>query len=168
MDSISDNRALIAGVGNVFLSDDAFGATVIRRLAARTLDYGVHVADFGIRSVPLAYEILKKKYQTVIIVDAMSRGGAPGDLYVVDPSQDDGQEYEPTDSSTMNSDDLVELLRKLSATPKRLLLVGCEPLKLEEDIGLSDPVNHAVEKAVEIILETLAQQNDGVSGSTKH
>jgi Ni,Fe-hydrogenase maturation factor len=37
MDTTSDNRALIAGVGNVFLSDDAFGATVIRRLAARHL-----------------------------------------------------------------------------------------------------------------------------------
>jgi Ni,Fe-hydrogenase maturation factor len=46
-------------------------------------------------------------------------------------------------------------------------VVGCEPLKLEEDIGLSEPVNDAVEKAVEIILETLAQ-SDGVSGAAKH
>ena len=42
----SNNRALIASVGNILLSDDAFGAAVIRRLAARLLDDNVRVADF--------------------------------------------------------------------------------------------------------------------------
>jgi hydrogenase maturation protease len=151
----SNNRALIASVGNILLSDDAFGAAVIRRLAARLLDDNVRVADFGIRSVHLAYEILREKYQTVIIVDAMSRGGAPGDLYILDPSQADGWDCDTVDAASLTSETVIGLLRKLSARPKRLLFVGCEPQTLNQDIGLSEPVDHAVGKAVEIILRTL-------------
>ena len=39
----------IAGIGNIFLGDDAFGVEVARRLARRALPEGVHVVDFGIR-----------------------------------------------------------------------------------------------------------------------
>lgn len=151
----SNKRALIASVGNILLSDDAFGAAVIRRLAARLLDDNVRVADFGIRSVHLAYEILREKYQTVIIVDAMSRGGAPGDLYILDPSQADGRDCDTVAAASLTSETVIRLLRKLSARPKRLLFVGCEPQTLNQDIGLSEPVDHAVGKAVEIILRTL-------------
>ena len=151
----SNNRALIASVGNILLSDDTFSAAVIRRLAARLLDDNVRVADFGIRSVHLAYEILREKYQTVIIVDAMSRGGAPGDLYILDPSQADGRDCDTVAAASLTSETVIRLLRKLSARPKRLLFVGCEPQTLNQDIGLSEPVDHAVGKAVEIILRTL-------------
>jgi hydrogenase maturation protease len=154
-DSLADYRTLIAGVGNIFLSDDAFGVAVVRRLAGQPLPPGVRVADFGIRSVHLAYEILEKKYDTVIIVDAMARGGSPGDLYLLEPCQDQLTGYQSADAHSMNPDAVIALLRKLGAIPKRLLVVGCEPLTLEEDMGLSDPVEQAVDKAVPLILKTL-------------
>lgn len=44
-------RTLVAGVGNVFLRDDAFGVEVIRLLADRPRADGVEIADFGIRGV---------------------------------------------------------------------------------------------------------------------
>ena len=46
---------LVAGIGNVFLSDDAFGVEVSRRLAGRALPEGVRVEDYGIRGIHLAY-----------------------------------------------------------------------------------------------------------------
>ena len=49
---------LVAGIGNIFLSDDGFGVEVANRLAGRPLPDGVRVADFGIRGVHLAYELL--------------------------------------------------------------------------------------------------------------
>ena len=36
---------LVAGVGNVFLGDDAFGVEVVRELARRPLPAGVRLAD---------------------------------------------------------------------------------------------------------------------------
>ena len=46
---------LVAGIGNIFMGDDAFGCEVARRLAGRTLPEGVRVVDFGIRGFDLAY-----------------------------------------------------------------------------------------------------------------
>ncbi len=48
---------LIAGPGNIFFGDDAFGCEVARRLAERSWPAGVRVADFGIRGIDLAYAL---------------------------------------------------------------------------------------------------------------
>src|SRR5262245_6478454 len=75
---------LIAGIGNIFLGDDAFGVEVAQRLAGHVLPDSVYVVDFGIRGLDLAYALLDG-YDAAILVDAMPRGGAPGTLYVVEP-----------------------------------------------------------------------------------
>src|SRR5262249_26534795 len=77
-------RVLVAGVGNVFRGDDAFGVEVARRLADRSLLPGVRVIDFGIRGLDLAYAMLDG-YDVVILVDAAPRGGSPGTLYDLEP-----------------------------------------------------------------------------------
>jgi hydrogenase maturation protease len=50
---------LIAGLGNIFLGDDASGVEVVRRLSVQALPDSVRVADFGIRALHLAYELLE-------------------------------------------------------------------------------------------------------------
>src|ERR1700722_3084380 len=77
-------RILIAGVGNIFMGDDAFGCEVARRLGERPMAEGVTVKDFGIRGLDLTYAMLEG-YEAVIIVDAAPRGGEPGTLYVIEP-----------------------------------------------------------------------------------
>ena len=62
-------RVLIAGIGNIFLGDDAFGVETVQRLAQRPMPEGVHVRDFGIRSYDLAYA-LSDGYDAAILVDA--------------------------------------------------------------------------------------------------
>jgi hydrogenase maturation protease len=53
-------RVLVAGIGNIFQSDDAFGVEVAQPpRGTRTLPPGVRVEDFGIRGVHLAYELLE-------------------------------------------------------------------------------------------------------------
>ena len=46
-------RILIAGIGNIFFGDDAFGVEVARSLLRRTLPPHVQVKDFGIRGKSL-------------------------------------------------------------------------------------------------------------------
>ena len=70
--------------GNIFLGDDGFGVEVARSLSKRQLPEGVSVKDFGIRGFDLAYALLDP-WDLVIIVDALSRGEAPGTLYVIEP-----------------------------------------------------------------------------------
>ena len=56
---MSEPSILIAGIGNIFLGDDAFGSEVARRLLTRQLPKEVRVVDFGIRGLDLVYALLK-------------------------------------------------------------------------------------------------------------
>ena len=79
---------LVAGIGNIFFGDDAFGSEAARRLANRPVPQHVHVVDFGIRGLDLVYALLDS-YDAVILIDATPRGGAPGTLYTIEPDLDD-------------------------------------------------------------------------------
>jgi hydrogenase maturation protease len=157
---------LIVGIGNVFLGDDGFGVEVVRRLASQPLPAGVRVADFGIRGLHLAFELLDHPDGTTILVDATPRGGAPGTVYLIEP--DLGQLADlagpgeggsgMTDAHAMTPDAVFALLRSLGGTPGRVLIVGCEPLRCEEEMGLSPPVELAVGEAVKLILEVVGRE----------
>jgi hydrogenase maturation protease len=152
---MGDPRILIAGVGNIFLGDDAFGVEVAQRLRGRRLPDNVSVIDFGIRGLDLTYALLGG-YDAAILVDAAPRGGPPGTLYVVDIEVD---ETTSAGDLTVDAHDLdpVKVLRLAAALGnpvKRILLVGCEPAPMSEkemSMGISDRVRTAVEAAIPLI-----------------
>jgi hydrogenase maturation protease len=157
-------RILIAGIGNIFLGDDAFGVEVAQRLVQRPLPAGVRVVDFGIRGLDLTYALLDGQ-DVVILVDAVPRGGPPGTLYVIDPETKGQSEPGSADLliETHNLDParVLRLASALGAQVGRLLLVGCEPQtpgpEDEMRMGLSDPVQKAVDEAVPLIESLVAR-----------
>ena len=76
-------RTLVAGVGNIFLRDDAFGVEVVRLLAGHPVPDGVEIRDFGIRGVHLAYDLLNG-CDLFVLVDAAPRGEPPGTVTVLE------------------------------------------------------------------------------------
>jgi hydrogenase maturation protease len=161
---MSRPRILVAGVGNIFLGDDAFGVEVVRRMAGRRLPGGVRVIDFGIRGMDLAYALLED-YDGAVLVDAMPRGGEPGTLYVLEPSLDNTGEPRsgPTsvEAHALEPVNVLRLARALGGPVPSLRVVGCEPGILDpvEDgrPPLSEPVEAALEGAISLI-ESLIQQ----------
>ena len=151
-------RVLVAGIGNVFLADDGFGVEVATLLAREELPAGVEVRDFGIRGLALAYE-LQEGWDAVVLVDAAPRGGAPGDLYVIEPEVHDGELA--MDAHGMDPVKVLGLARSLGSLPPRILVVGCEPevhmTGEEEDIvmELSAPVRAATVEAVGLVRSVL-------------
>ena len=150
-------RILVAGIGNIFLGDDGFGVEVVRRLATRRLPASVRVADFGIRGFDLAYA-LQDGYETTILVDACPHGEAPGTLYVIEPDlkSADNTETLPAvvEGHSMNPMNVIRMARAMNIEVKNVLLVGCEPETLggeEGQMGLSAPIEGAVEAAVELV-----------------
>ena len=79
---------LVAGIGNIFFGDDAFGCEVARELMRRPLPERVKVVDYGIRSYDLAYAIMDD-YDATILVDAVPRGEPPGTLYLIELDLED-------------------------------------------------------------------------------
>ncbi len=156
---MSGPRILVAGIGNVFLGDDAFGVEVVRRLAGRPQPEGVRVVDFGIRGFDLACA-LAGGCDAAILVDATPRGGPPGTLYVIEPELP-GPPEEASGMHGLDPQRVLALVRTLGSEPPPLRLVGCEPLTLGSDeepaMGLSGPVAAAVGEAVGLIEEMIGQ-----------
>jgi len=157
-------RILIAGVGNIFLGDDAFGVEVVQRMADRPLPEGVRVADFGIRSFDLAYALCDG-YDATIIVDAVPRGEAPGTLYILEPdipaTGGAGGEGPPeVEIHNMNPAAVLRLAAAMGGQVGRVFVLGCEPapLQCEDDMetSLSPAVSEAIDGAVELIESLVA------------
>jgi hydrogenase maturation protease len=155
--AVDTKRILIAGIGNIFLGDDAFGVEVATILARRSFPRGVRVADFGIRGFDLAYALMEG-YQTTILVDAYPGGGQPGTLFVVEPDLQNldsaGTQPGLVDPHGMNPLNVLRMAVSMGAQLKRILLVGCVPETLgpeEGKMGLSKPIAAAVDEAVELI-----------------
>jgi len=153
---------LIAGIGNIFLSDDAFGCDVARELAARELPVEVTVRDFGIKSYDLAYA-LAGNHDAIILVDATQRGDVPGTTYLVEIDPRELAELEPErpDAHTMNPINALKMALSVAPVTAKIYLVGCEPAKLESgdgEIGLSEPVQRAIPQAIELIERVLIQE----------
>jgi hydrogenase maturation protease len=148
-------RILVAGIGNIFLGDDAFGVEVARRLSGRELPQGVRVIDFGIRGYDLAYALLDG-YETTILVDACPRGEPAGTLYVIEPDLENlgGPEQGAVEAHNMNPLNVLRLAQSMGGPLKRILLVGCEPGTLgpeEGQMGLSGAIEAAVDDAVKLV-----------------
>ena len=153
-------RILVAGVGNVFLRDDAFGVEVVRLLAERPHPPGVQIRDYGIRGVHLAYELLDG-YDLFVLVDAAPRGKAPGTVTVleVDLSGLEDQDAQPViDAHSLTPDAIFGLLSSLGGRPGRSLVVACEPAEVDPGMGLSDPVRAALPHAVRAVEEILTKE----------
>jgi hydrogenase maturation protease len=155
-------RVLVACVGNIFLGDDGFGtevAAVLRGRArdGRALPEGVHVEDFGIRSVHLVYELLNG-YDVLVLVDTVAQQDGPaGTLYVIEPElapRDRGADPLPEvmlDAHDLSPGGVMTLVPTLGGSVDRIVVVGCQPGSLEEGIGLTAQVRAAVEPAADLV-----------------
>jgi len=146
---------LVAGIGNIFFGDDAFGCEVATQLMKRPLPEGVRVIDFGIRSYDLAYAMMDGPDVTIFI-DATPHGQPAGTVSLIEPDLNflDKPSDEVVNAHSMNPVRVLQLLRSLGGQPGRLYLVGCEPAVLETEdgaMGLSQPVQAAIPKALEMI-----------------
>jgi hydrogenase maturation protease len=152
-------RMLIAGIGNIFFGDDAFGVAVARQLAQRHLPAAVRVRDFGIRGLDLVYALMDP-FEAVILVDAVPRGGRAGTLYVLEPEIDPaGTAPMVVEPHALDPVKVLRMARELGSTIPLILLVGCEPGHVGTDddlhMEMSESVQAAVEEAV-ILIESIA------------
>jgi hydrogenase maturation protease len=149
-------RILIAGVGNLFCGDDAFGCEVARRLATSPISPEVRVVDFGIRGHDLAFA-LQNDYLAVILLDVTQRGGNPGTLYVIESDLENLRAESTDEMMETHAMHPLKVLRLIQATGGKLppiWLVGCEPKTFgpeEGQMGLSDPVAAAVPEAIALV-----------------
>ncbi len=146
---------LVAGIGNIFFSDDGFGPEVVRRLAPRP-GSGVRVVDYGIRGMHLAYDLLDHD-GPLVIVDAVPGPGEPGTIRVLEVGPGDLGEGE-FDAHGMNPVAVLANLEVLGGTLPPTYVVGCVPMSVDDGMGLTPAVAAAVDAgvaAVRVLLDDL-------------
>jgi hydrogenase maturation protease len=156
-----EKQILVAGVGNAWLQDDAFGGECARRLEARGVPSGVTVMDFGTGGLDLAYEIMRG-YDALVLLDASRQGGEPGTLYVLEPSMEelagpieDGDVINP---HGMDPQTVLRFVAAIGGFSGRVVVIGCEPGEVDDvGVGLTPAIEGAVERALEVVSETLEE-----------
>lgn len=150
-------RTLVAGVGNIFLRDDAFGSELARRLATEALPDGVQVVDYGIGGIHLAYDLLDG-VDLLVLVDALPRGEAPGTLTMLAADQSDLART-GVDSHAMDPAAVLANVRSLGGRVPPTLVVGCEPDDTTDGMGLTPTVAASIEPAVALVHRVLADHH---------
>jgi hydrogenase maturation protease len=164
-------RILIAGVGNAWLRDDGFGGEVVRALEQRELPQGVALMDAGTGGLDMAYEVMRG-YDALVILDVSRQGGEPGTLYVMEVEEqsvegkiEDGESLNP---HGMDPQTALRFVRSIGAWPGRVMVIACEPQDVQEmGFGLSSDVQAAVERAVELVIETAGELRAEASLATE-
>jgi hydrogenase maturation protease len=154
-------RVLVAGIGNIFFHDDAFGVSVAQRLASMDLPAGVHVREVGIRGLHLAYDLLER-WEELVVVDAVSTGAPPGTLTWLEPSHPRAGKVH--DAHGMDLGSILDAARALGATIPRVVLVGCDVADVTDGIGLSPEVEAAVPHAISKVLSLVRALPDELRG----
>jgi hydrogenase maturation protease len=156
-------KVLVVGVGNVLQGDDGFGVRVAERLAGRTdLPPGVKVMEVGIGGMTLVQELFDG-YDTLIVVDAVDRGGEPGTTYLLEAEVPNLAEMPPEERENFLADMHLAtpsrafvMSRALGVLPSSVYILGCQPAVIDDLVlGLSEPVEQAVEPSVERLVREI-------------
>jgi hydrogenase maturation protease len=150
-------RILVAGIGNVFRTDDGFGCAVARRLAAGPWPDGVRVVDYGIRGLHLAYDLLDP-WDALVLVDALPDRGAVGAVAVMAVGADDVTGGPAVDAHGMDPATVLASLAALGGSlPARTVVVGCQVADTGDGMGLTPPVEAAVDDAAATVRALVAR-----------
>lgn len=136
-------RIVVAAFGNELRGDDGFGIAVLRQIeASHVAQDRVRLLEVGTAGLRLAQELLTP-CDRLIVIDAMTRGGPPGTVYVL--QVDDVPLASDVDMHMAMPAQALSVAKALGALPAETFLVGCEPDEVDElTMELSARVRAAV------------------------
>ena len=144
--------ALVIGLGNPDRGDDAVGVEVARRVAVDR----PHVRVLELDDPSEALDAWAAT-DTVIVADAVSSGGHPGDIHVVDAVARTlpAGSWAAGGTHALGLAAVVELGRALGRLPRRLVLVGVEAGRFDHGAPMSGAVAAAVPGAALAVLAAI-------------
>jgi hydrogenase maturation protease len=145
-------KILIAGVGNLLLTDDGVGIHALRELELCHL-HEVELLDVGTAALS-ALPFLEKAAR-VLVLDAVRGGHPPGTLYHYEL----GETLEGEGYTSLHSLGLKRALQLMSpdVVPPPITVLGVEPLDLNYGLELSPAVQAALPQLVKIAVAQIEE-----------
>jgi hydrogenase maturation protease len=150
-------RVLVLGIGNILWADEGFGVRVVEELHRHyTMPAQVTLLDGGTQGLYLVNFVQEADF--LLVFDAIDYGLAPGTLKIVE--DDEVPKFTGSKKMSLHQTGFQEVLSAadlLGAYPRRLTLIGCQPVDLENwGGGLTAPVRSAIPAAIVAGVATLA------------
>jgi coenzyme F420 hydrogenase subunit delta len=149
-------ETLVLGCGNVLFGDDGFGPAVARQLRCRPdLPESMVVMDVGtgVRQVLFNVVLSPVRPRRIIVVDAVDMGREPGVVWTIAANELPGVKCDDFSMHQLPTSNLLRELNDLAGVEVQCIVVQVAGLPSEVKPGLSRPVQQAVERAEERILQ---------------
>jgi hydrogenase maturation protease len=150
-----NRKTAVVGIGNVLMSDDAFGPYIIKQLdATYRFPPIVSLVEAGTPGLDLSSVFYG--FDVLIVVDTVRAQGNPGDLGRYE--RDELLKKVPSLAVSPHDPGLKEALLTLQIAqegPREVVLIGVIPENVDVGLGLSAPVTRAIPRCIEAIITEL-------------
>ena len=155
---MNQKQILILGIGNVLWADEGFGVRCVETLN-ELYEFGdnVKMMDGGTQGIYLVQHV--QEADVLVVFDAIDYGLEPGTLKTI--YNEEVPKFMGAKQMSLHQTGFQEVLAIAEFTgnyPADLLLVGCQPVELEDFGGsLREEVKAKVQPAIDIALDYLKQ-----------
>ncbi|WP_448034502.1 HyaD/HybD family hydrogenase maturation endopeptidase [Bradyrhizobium liaoningense] len=159
-----DDRILVLGIGNILWADEGFGVRAVEEFHRRyVVPDNVTILDGGTQGLYLVNYL--EEADRLIVFDAIDYGLEPGQLKLV--RDDEVPRFTGAKKMSLHQTGFQEVISAadlLGRCPKHLVLIGCQPLDLEDWGGpLTPPVCDRIAPAINLACVILAEWGVTVS-----
>jgi hydrogenase maturation protease len=146
--AVSGPRIAVIGIGNILLRDEGTGVHVAQRLSKEIDMPEVEVIDAGTHADILL--LISDSVEHVIVIDAASAGGKPGDIYRFTPDDIDTVNM-PVSLHENNLIAGIKMLPLYNRELKSVTIFGIEPASLESGLELTPEIAEKVPQLIELV-----------------
>ena len=152
-------KALILGIGNVLWADEGFGVRCVEALAeTRLFGDDALLLDGGTQGLYLLPFL--EEADILVVFDAVDYGLAPGTMKIVEG--DEVPRFMGAKKMSLHQtgfQDVIATAQLMGCCPEKLLLIGCQPVELEDyGGGLRPTVAARIPEALRIACDWLDAQ----------
>lgn len=152
-ETISPQKVVILGVGNILLSDEGIGVHVVNELSRLDFPPEVSIVEGGTDGFRLLNIITEA--DRLIVIDAVKGGGIPGSIYRFDIN--DVQSCPSGFKTSVHQIGILEVinLSGLFGKTPQTTVIGIEPKSLKMGMELSPEIKTKIPRIIELIQDEL-------------
>ena len=152
-DTISQQKIIILGIGNILLSDEGIGVHVANELFKRELPENVSVVEGGTDGFRLLNVITEA--DRLIVIDAVRGSAEPGSIYRFDI--DDVKRCPSGFKTSVHQIGILEVidLSGLIGKTPHTTIIGIEPKSLEMGMELSPEIREIIPRIIDIVFDEI-------------
>ena len=140
-------RAVVLGIGNTILSDEAAGVRTVEALEqAYQIPDNVLVIDGGTSGMEMIEDLSNLDF--LLVVDVVTTGAAPGTLVKIAGAEIPVFFRDKLSPHQIGLPDVLASLELLDAIPKEIVVLGVEPISLELGLDMTPTVAATIPELV--------------------